>query len=176
MGWDPRRTPQTLRGQHGQTPGGHFPNQRRVLVVSMYMAQNVQSTLCKNISIISRNLNKYHMMNVNIRRCAIFLNFLDFSKTASKWNDDTFYHKTLHPVKVCWYGIHYMQEIQKNRRHENFFFKSVSFNHFFNDDVIKWKHFRVTGHLCGEFTDLRWTPRTKTSDAELRNFLWSASE
>ena len=92
---------------------GHFPNQRRVLVVSMYMAQNVQSTSCKNISIISRNLNKYHMMNVNIRRCAIFLNFLDFSKTESKWNDDTFYHKTLHPVKVCWYGIHYMQEIQK---------------------------------------------------------------
>ena len=22
----------------------------------------------------------------------------------------------------------------------------------FHDDVIKWKHFRVTGHLCGEFT------------------------
>ena len=21
-----------------------------------------------------------------------------------------------------------------------------------HDDVIKWKHFRVTGHLCGEFT------------------------
>ena len=27
--------------------------------------------------------------------------------------------------------------------------------------------FRVTGHLCGEFTGLRWIPRTKTSDAEL---------
>ena len=27
--------------------------------------------------------------------------------------------------------------------------------------------FRVTGHLCGEFTGLRWTPRTKASDAEL---------
>ena len=23
---------------------------------------------------------------------------------------------------------------------------------FWHDDVIKWKHFRVTGHLCGEFT------------------------
>ena len=21
-----------------------------------------------------------------------------------------------------------------------------------HDDVIKWKHFRITGHLCGEFT------------------------
>ena len=25
--------------------------------------------------------------------------------------------------------------------------------------------FRVTGHLCGEFTDHRWIPRTKASDA-----------
>ena len=36
--------------------------------------------------------------------------------------------------------------------------------------------FRVTGHLCGEFTGLRWIPRTKASDAELLCFLWSASE
>ena len=27
--------------------------------------------------------------------------------------------------------------------------------------------FRVTGHLCGEFTGPRWIPHTKTSDAEL---------
>ena len=26
--------------------------------------------------------------------------------------------------------------------------------------------FRVTGHLCGEFTGLRWIPRTKASDVE----------
>ena len=36
--------------------------------------------------------------------------------------------------------------------------------------------FRVTGHLCGEFTGPRWIPRTKASDAELLCFLWSASE
>ena len=36
--------------------------------------------------------------------------------------------------------------------------------------------FRVTGHLCGEFTGLRWIPRTKASDAERWCFLWSASE
>ena len=36
--------------------------------------------------------------------------------------------------------------------------------------------FRVTGHLCGEFTGPRWIPRTKASDAELWSFLWSASE
>ena len=38
------------------------------------------------------------------------------------------------------------------------------------------KIFRVTGHLCGEFTGHRWIPHTKASDAELQCFLWSASE
>ena len=33
--------------------------------------------------------------------------------------------------------------------------------------------FRVTDHLCGEFTRHRWIPRTKASDAELWCFLWS---
>ena len=33
--------------------------------------------------------------------------------------------------------------------------------------------FRVTGHLCGEFTGHRWIPHTKTSDVELWCFLWS---
>ena len=36
--------------------------------------------------------------------------------------------------------------------------------------------FRVAGHLCGEFTGLRWIHRTKASDAELWCFLWPASE
>ena len=42
-----------------------------------------------------------------------------------------------------------------------------------HDDVIKWKHFRVTGHLCGEFTGPRWIPLTKASDTKLWCFLWS---
>ena len=45
-----------------------------------------------------------------------------------------------------------------------------------HDDVIKWKHFRVTGPLCGEFTGHWWIPLTKASDAELWCFLWSAPE
>ena len=36
--------------------------------------------------------------------------------------------------------------------------------------------FRVTGHLCLEFTGDRWIPRTKARDMELWCFLWSASE
>ena len=47
-------------------------------------------------------------------------------------------------------------------------------NRFHDDDVIKWKLFRVTGPLCGEFTGHRWIPFTKASDAELWCFLWSA--
>ena len=45
-----------------------------------------------------------------------------------------------------------------------------------HDDVINEDIFRVTGHLCGEFTGPRWIPRTKASDAELWCFLWSTSE
>ena len=36
--------------------------------------------------------------------------------------------------------------------------------------------FRVTGLLCGEFTDHRCIPHTKASDAELWCFLWSTPE
>ena len=36
--------------------------------------------------------------------------------------------------------------------------------------------FRVTGHLCREFTGDRWIPRTKVSDAQLWCFIWYASE
>ena len=37
--------------------------------------------------------------------------------------------------------------------------------------------FRVTGPLCGEFTGLRWIPRTKASDSDAEHwcFLWSAA-
>ena len=35
-------------------------------------------------------------------------------------------------------------------------------------------NYRIIGHLCGEFTDPRWIPRTKASDAKLWCFLWSA--
>ena len=43
-------------------------------------------------------------------------------------------------------------------------------------DVIKWKHFRVTGPLWGEFPSHQWIPLTMASDAERSCFLWSAPE
>ena len=36
-----------------------------------------------------------------------------------------------------------------------------------HDDIIKWRHFRITGPLCREFTSHRWIPGTKVSHAEL---------
>ena len=48
------------------------------------------------------------------------------------------------------------------------------YKHVFHDDVIEWKHFRVTGHLYGKFAGHRWIPRTKASGAKLWCFLWSA--
>ena len=41
--------------------------------------------------------------------------------------------------------------------------RTVSSHRYHHDDVI----FRVTGHLCGEFTGPRWIPHTTVSDAEL---------
>ena len=40
----------------------------------------------------------------------------------------------------------------------------------FDDDVIKWKHFPRNWPF------LRWIPRTKASDAELRCYLWYSPE
>ena len=44
------------------------------------------------------------------------------------------------------------------------------------NDVIKWKHFPRNFLLCGEFIGPRWILCTKTSDAELWCFIWSAAE
>ena len=44
------------------------------------------------------------------------------------------------------------------------------FRTFRRSDLIDDDIFRVTGHLCGEFTGPRWIPRTKASDAERHCF------
>ena len=49
-----------------------------------------------------------------------------------------------------------------------------TFTHIFMMTSSNGNIFRVTGHLCGEFTGHRWIPCTKTSDADLWCFLWSA--
>ena len=54
-------------------------------------------------------------------------------------------------------------------------FRGITAN-LYNEDGIKWRHFRVTGPLCGEITSHRWIPDTKSSDAELWCFVLSAPE
>ena len=49
----------------------------------------------------------------------------------------------------------------KSRRSNTYEQEEHELNKCWHDDVIKWKHFRVTGNLCGEFTGPRWIPRTK---------------
>ena len=59
------------------------------------------------------------------------------------------------------------------------FFENIYFDRVKKDDFLKWNGqilqwnmmtssnrnmFRVTGHLCGEITGPRWSPRTKASD------------
>ena len=45
-----------------------------------------------------------------------------------------------------------------------------------HDDVIKWKHFPRYWPFVRGIHRSRWIPHTKTSDAELWCFLWSASK
>ena len=46
----------------------------------------------------------------------------------------------------------------------------------YDDTSSNGNIFRVTGHLCGEFTGPRWIPYTEASDAELWCFPWSVPE
>ena len=54
--------------------------------------------------------------------------------------------------------------------------KEAQFNLFIMMMSSDGNIFRITGHLCGEFTGHQWIPRTKASDAELWCILWSAPE
>ena len=45
-----------------------------------------------------------------------------------------------------------------------------------HDDIIKWKHFYITGPLWGESASYWWIPPTKTSDVEPCCFLWYVHE
>ena len=66
----------------------------------------------------------------------------------------------------------YNKAKHKQHVHGTYCIKSMSSNYMMTSS--NGNIFRVTGHLCGEFTGLRWIPRTKASDAELWCFLWCA--
>ena len=75
-----------------------------------------------------------------------------------------------HRVKYCFMLQSHLQAWSDLKRCNSFFCHVlvwVLYLYHIHDNVIKWKHFRVTGLLWGEFTGHRWIPHTKASDTEL---------
>ena len=72
---------------------------------------------------------------------------------------------------LLWLYNHFWIAVILHRHLDNYWPMSVNMMTSSNGNI-----FRVTGHLCGEFTGPRWIPHTKASDAELWCLLWSAPE
>ena len=88
------------------------------------------------------------------------------SAQAKKWSEEEL-------------GSHMLLAWKRQREGAKVMYKDEIYGVWSSNDMMTSSNgniFRVTGHLCGEFTGLRWIPHTKASDAELWCFLWSASE
>ena len=111
----------------------------------------------------------------NYRLISVTVITLDFSNASLKWESIWFVRisgRQLLPLQrlfmqhqdlLC---IKYMIQCTQSAKLMYIFMMTSS-----NGNI-----FRVTGHLCGEFTGHRWIPRTRASDAELWCFRWSAFE
>ena len=141
---------------------------------------------------LDSDLTKVHVDPIGITPALVSGNGLARSKRhAIIWSNDAPIHRRIFAsLKYVFTqtGQHFGNDIFKLIFHENYcvtvFTTSLvhrsrnGYNSIQNQhhDVMKWKHFRVTGHLCGEFTGHRWIPRTKATDAKLWYFPWSAPE
>ena len=113
--------------------------------------------------------------------------------SCKAWNSPVEYtsretkHDIRNPKVTCsiqyWKGMSRERNIHMARFAEPELLSTESLNMQFkiktchkHGDVIRWKHFHVTGPLWGEYTGHRWIPLTKASDAELWCLLWSATE
>ena len=76
------------------------------------------------------------------------------------------FHGLYHEIKAVRYHGKCLEDITDQTIHGSALYHIMTSS---NGNI-----FRVTGHLCGEFTGHRWIPRTKASDVELWWFLWSA--
>ena len=80
--------------------------------------------------------------------------------------------------RVClWKSCHYRQQKHVSRWRQRRNARGAASGWVYIHET-SWNGniFRVTGHLCGEFTGPRWISHTKASDVELWCFRWSASE
>ena len=126
----------------------------------------------------NRSTNKYWVFDLpnilyKISYVKIFMKCCCYLIHHDNWNQ----HKTLSPEYTCIWR-RYVFVVSKNGiliyMVEWSIYNSTGKLHTCHDDVLKWKHFRVTDHLCGKFTGDRRIPRTKASDYGHWCFRWSA--
>ena len=112
-------------------------------------------------NLLQRGLNLYIRFFLNFKQlCHFVLWFQYASKTANQLLWRKFRHRLRFKLLYWWLPLQAVTAIS-SKWHLRF--SCIRYH----DDVIKWKNFSVTGHLCGEFTGPRWIPHTKASDAEL---------
>ena len=93
------------------------------------------------------------------------------------WVEPIQYVSTIHLTNTA--GIIDMYRSEKQSKYTSIWFELGQIFKYFAIIMMTSSNgniFRITGHLCGEFTGPRWIPHTKASDAELWYLFWSASE
>ena len=127
----------------------------------------------------------------------IYLNSMKLNKCMDKWknhseNDYLWLHiHARNSHELCWNTWHHWVDFLSLLLKQTY---RIFLTHIVmlqcGQDITHWlKHifshkmtspngniFGVTGLLCGEFTDHRWIPLTKASNAEFWCFLWSAPD
>ena len=105
-------------------------------------------------------------MHLHSRRYWIHTSHLSFLKIFSRKHNSQFlvWRPIGNPsrVKSC-LGSSKIWQVLQAVFHNLFIWQTITFMMTSSNGNI----FRVTDHLCGEFTGPRWIPRTKASDAEL---------
>ena len=127
-------------------------------------------------------------MGLNIWKCinGLIYQYLNVSPHESQWRGDLMFSLISAWING-WVNNREAGDLRRNCTHHGVtvFFASNDFEHVPDDkttyvkmaDIITAPRimmtssnehiFRVTGHLCGEFTGHRWIPRTKASEAEI---------
>ena len=139
--------------EHTEWPGQFYPNMRNANVMLNHSCQSIDSLLLSwyMLYTLTRKSAKHKRAHILLGTYMLPLCMKWLVGHLRKWREK--YTGEIIP----WYGV-YKKRILPMMTSSNGNF------------------FRVTGHLCGEFTGPRWIPRTKASDAELWCFLWSAPE
>ena len=110
------------------------------------------------------------MMDVGWMVCFVNMSYMIVCSTGAFEEEMTPLVLCIQNRNVIKAGMVMYVLLWKSPIHKAFMWESIGVGDNFDDDVIKWNIFRVTGHLCGEFAGHWWIPRAKASDAELWYF------